>query len=977
MTALTMASRLRRRAERVRSGDGDAESGFILIYVLMIITIVTVLVGGTLVIAASSVIPATRTAYDQAADAAAQSGLQNFLSTADTNCSGAAGTVAGCTMTLSGAGTVYADSSYSSKYAWTAAKAGTKYIRVTSTGTVKKGSLTSTRTLIADMAGGVSPNLTDYDYVTQYETQAPDVTQQLFPTRDIALNATAVSNADIGSGSSVHWNGASGTAAAGSVNVCNTVFYPTSTSTGRVANPPPGAPTPYVDWSETGSVGGASYTDYQPCQVSFGHSTKLLAPTSTANGLGGIRSNDAFLFSNSYPGGTGPTLNQPVITGYQYDPAVDGSCGTSGLNYRSFNLTCAGYPASGDVGGTPAAGSSLPQYNGSLPVWSTSNPTIPTGACWYQGPTRVKLNADGSGTITSPQTTLPISPSPGSCYGTSGAPDPVKGMIAVNVPNIASVSGGVLRVQNDGTAPATTPTIHTSTGWAGVNTRAPINAANSVFYASIPASGPTVTTTYVASAADGPYTPAVGDNPSTKNDSTWKPQWTSYSSGNTCSTSTVPSDLKFYSCYAGIGSTYLPTAYTSLKSTVKSALLTSPSSYTTAAAFKSLISGILNAANSSDAGHTNPDRADNRSRWWKVDVQANTSNPGCTADTTTGPVNTAVPAPIPTSTDPLFGNTAGQQSVTTHNTGACFTATVTLQVGTCSVLLALGLCVGTPVWGNGTPLLGGGTSVPQFQVTDTVNTSAVTTSSTPATSQFPIAGDVTPYAMASSSTSAPGDLYVEGTATASMALIAQNDVVITSGLGTASSSNGLEIIGQNNVRVYHPVGCVSTDPTALAATTAGFCPNDITGLYKGVLPTAARPDQQYTNLVTPANLNVTGLIFALGNAPSTVPCPRFGTNGICGGEVTTDNYNRGNALGTLMITGGTYMAHHGPLGQEWEIPATAGQSSRPYSGYQYTGQYLNLASALSAFSTILKTTSSTPFYWRIISVSTAPNPATP
>jgi hypothetical protein len=204
-----------------------------------------------------------------------------------------------------------------------------------------------------------------------------------------------------------------------------------------------------------------------------------------------------------------------------------------------------------------------------------------------------------------------------------------------------------------------------------------------------------------------------------------------------------------------------------------------------------------------------------------------------------------------------------------------------------------------------------------------------------------------------------------------MALIAQNDVVVTNSLAASGATNGLEIIAQNNVRAYHPVKCTSVDTTAVAATTVGFCPNDITGLYSGVLATAARPDQQYTNLApSVTDLGITAAIFALGNAPTTLVCPRPSSGGICGGEITTDNYNRGNALGTLTVTGGAYMAHHGPVGQEWEIAATAGQSSRPNSGYQYTGKYLNLAAALAGFSTILQTTSTSPFYWRVLSVST-------
>jgi hypothetical protein len=468
-----------------------------------------------------------------------------------------------------------------------------------------------------------------------------------------------------------------------------------------------------------------------------------------------------------------------------------------------------------------------------------------------------------------------------------------------------------------------------------------------------------------------PYTPVIGDNPSTKPDAAWTPQWTTDTTGTSCSSSTNFTDLKFYRCYAANGA-YSATAYADLKSTVKAALLADPGNNHTANDLVTAIDNVVKKANTSDAAGT-PTNTDYTSRRWVVTVAPSIAPfTTCTpATSTTGPVTTTVPAPISASTDPLFGNIDGQQSVTTQNATTCLTATVTLQVGTCSALLVLGACVGTKVWGNGSPLLGGGLSIPQFQMIETVKAATATTSTTLASSQFPIATDVTPYAMPASATSGPGDLYVEGTATASMALIAQNDVVVTNSLAASGATNGLEIIAQNNVRAYHPVKCTSVDTTAVAATTVGFCPNDITGLYSGVLATAARPDQQYTNLApSVTDLGITAAIFALGNAPTTLVCPRPSSGGICGGEITTDNYNRGNALGTLTVTGGAYMAHHGPVGQEWEIAATAGQSSRPNSGYQYTGKYLNLAAALAGFSTILQTTSTSPFYWRVLSVST-------
>ena len=114
------------------------------------------------------------------------------------------------------------------------------------------------------------------------------------------------------------------------------------------------------------------------------------------------------LLSNSFPGGTGPLANQPLTTGYRYQQLTTPVCGaSSGQNYRSFDLSCAGYPI--NVGGTvdPSSTYGPPQYVSVGPQIPTASPTIPTGtsSCVYNGPTRVKLNSDGTAVVTSPQTT--------------------------------------------------------------------------------------------------------------------------------------------------------------------------------------------------------------------------------------------------------------------------------------------------------------------------------------------------------------------------------------------------------------------------------------------------------------------------------------------------------------------------------------------------------------------------------------------
>jgi hypothetical protein len=989
MIWMRLSSAARTRLHRVTSGrsadgvDGGSDRGFMLVYVLLITTIVTALVGTTLATSGNEVIPAQQAAYNQAANAAALGGLQAFLAYADQQCRDANSTVTTCTLpqTDSGTVTIVDDTGYKATYHWTA-KQGTDYFRVTSQGEIKRGGLTARKRLVADVAGGVATNPLDSGYVTQYETQAPDVTQALFPNRTISLSSAAIANAGLPNtgATSVNWQGAQAGTLAGTVNVCNSLF---GGAAGRVNNPPPGAPSPYVDWSETGTVGSTNYTNFQPCQVSLGHSTQFLAPTDTSKGLGEVRSQDAFLISNSYPGASGPTIRQPVYTQYLYNPSTDGTCGASGQNYRTYNLICAGYSV--DIGGTPATGSYIPTHVAQLPPWPTDAPTINSGgangACWYTGPTRVKLNANGSATVTSPQTKSVVGNSSLACYGGS-VPNSTTGLVGVTVTDMFAASHGVVYVQNNGSAPNPTPATHTNTGWGVVDTRSAISPTNSVFYSSIPGAGATSSAAYVATATDKPYTPSIPDNPSTQTDAAWTPQWTSDSSGTTCNTSTALTDLKFYRCYAASGS-YDATAYVDLKTAIKNALSTSPGTYASVAGFNSLVNSKVAVANSSDANNAAPTAYTNASRRWQVNtVEDAAATDGCTpaAETTTSTTTSTIAAPL--AGDGMFDNTNGAQTVTVKAKTQCCTSTVTLQVGTCNVLLVLGVCVnlGDYVWGNGTAALGGGKSVAQFKVTATVKTTTTTTSSTTATSAFPQAKDVSQYA-AGMSTNGPGDLYVEGTPSKTLALVAQDDLIVTNTLKpTDTVNNAIEMIARNNVRIYHPVGCASSDSAAIAATTAGFCPNDITGLYSGILPAAARPDQQYTNLNADTvnakpltNLQINAAIFALGNATNSCAKPAGG-GGFCGGEITTDNYNRADGLGTVTITGGMYMAHHGPLGQEWEVADSTSVTSRPYSGYQLTEQFQSLSAAITGIDPISKViplTTTSSSVWRIVSVSTA------
>jgi len=972
---------------RARMCGAGGDEGFTLIYTLLVTMLVTILVASSLVVATANVVPSVRSTLAQAAEAAAWSGVDAFRADLDKQCGTSDHlTVDTCTsVATSGNGTINTDSStYQAKYAYTAAP-GTKWFRVTSTGTVVGGTLTMSRTIVADIAGGAKTSVLAYNVVVGYETQAPDVVMAQFPKRAISLDASARSATGLSSGSSVLWSGAQNSANAGSVNICNALY---AGLTGRSHNPPPNASTPYVDWLESGTAGSTSFSDYQPCQVSLGHSTKL-ETTSASQGSGGYATHDALLLSNSFPGGSGPLLNQPVWTSYQYDASTATACDTPNQDYRSFTLTCAGYGV--EVGGSPASGSAYtPQFLSGIPTNPTGAPTVASGSCVYVGPTRIRLNAAGTATVTSPYTTSAQSGSPASCYPSTGFGS---GIYGYTTPTITSMIGsgftGIFYATNGGAKPttpsctdsATATTMTSSSGWNVTCQRVgdAATASNAVFFQSGGTAGTTTSTSETATGADASYVPATGDNPSAKSDGAWTPKWTSFSTGTTCSTSTSVLDLKFFNCYQS-GGAYSAAAYGSFKTTVKNALAASPTSYDTASKLQTYLTTLLSAGNSSDAGNSTPTNATNASHRWQVTVAADAATTdGCTpaSNVTGSTTNTTIGAP---SSDPLFSNVSGTSAATPTTSTACYTATVVAQIG--QSILTLGKS-----WGDG-GLLGlglvAGSTIPQFKVTFTVKTTSTSTTVTPSYSVFPNVDssgkytDATQYSLPSS-TSAPGDLYLDGTANTTVAFVADNDTVLTGSLTNSSTSDAVEVVARDDVRVYHPVTCTTT--ANIATTTPGFCPNDVTGLYSGVLSdTNLRGDKVYTNLSTGLNdITINAAVFALGGVSKTCPQPTTGADaGICGGEFSVDNYNRGGQLGTITVKGTLVMQHHGPVGHEWEIADTSGQASRPYSGYQLDLKYANLASAITdpthaAIGGVVSTTTTTSSLWHVVSVSTGGN----
>jgi hypothetical protein len=205
---------------------------------------------------------------------------------------------------------------------------------------------------------------------------------------------------------------------------------------------------------------------------------------------------------------------------------------------------------------------------------------------------------------------------------------------------------------------------------------------------------------------------------------------------------------------------------------------------------------------------------------------------------------------------------------------------------------------------------------------------------------FPLTNDVTRY---QTNQDGPGDAYVEGDITGKLSVVAEHDVVVTGNLTyDTPGTDAVDLIGANNVRLYHPVECTDTSATA---TTAGYCPNDTTGLSpKGTLQFtasnfASHPSRQYTNLKRTTAAN--------GSPQAGTDLPTFTVSAgvfALGGAFMTDNYDRGagydpngsaatGGLTSMTLIGGVYQLHHGPVGTAWEIQSNA--TTRPTSGYSF------------------------------------------
>src|SRR5699024_10276974 len=106
--------------------------------------------------------------------------------------------------------------------------------------------------------------------------------------------------------------------------------------------------------------------------------------------------------------------------------------------------------------------------------------------------------------------------------------------------------------------------------------------------------------------------------------------------------------------------------------------------------------------------------------------------------------------------------------------------------------------------------------VPQFQVRITQTAYSDLVAGSPTVSYFPRMDDVTQYTTGTDGANGdngPGDVYIQSAVdddgdavpfTGQLAVLADNDVIVTGSIKRASSSDAMLIDALGDVRIYHP-----------------------------------------------------------------------------------------------------------------------------------------------------------------------------
>lgn len=849
-----------RRVQQARQGD----DGFALILVTLMVTLVTMAVGAMLATTGPAISGAKRTEAALAARAAARSGIEDVVAylvsipscrSQSQICPAALGA---SSTALAAAGSPRPTLASGQSYSWRTASAPTAdgFVRVTSTGTYTSanGSFAGTaQTLVADLS--LRPSILAYGYFTDYESMSPAYLTSFYSKKRYVYATDCTSGGLTCSASSpkfVSWPGDTDASA------CGEHWYAEGTLKGRAAR---NDSTPVTQNGFTGPKKdeGTAVTGQYGCDLVF--SSAMVQDGKTF-------SRDAMLMS-----GDGPTFNAPVSTMWGYK---DGS-----KDYTSPAPTTGQYYR-GDVMKNGTIRPAIAANDLTLPP-NIGKDGIPENACSYTGPTRVKLNGDGTATVTSPLTRTKNAASNAGCYPASVA----SGIIGFKF-NYTTAGSGAIVVRNAGAVPAA--------GWPANQTKS-INtpsANNEVFYFNAPGSTDVVKHDDKSSALESGCTATVKYSAAVDAPCAWTTVavttegsaalgWTSYTT-STCGTAATTNRQLFECEYAQAASGAQPTPapsagkYKDVRDAVTTALNGSTCLTGTVASQASCVNSIVQ----SKVNPANSTTTVNGSRRYVATTVAGTatSSTVATGATGTGPDNIG--------SDLFFTQPSPAKETLTRTP---LTTTVKRQVYTSS----------NSSWGSDSTAF-----------TLTTTQSDYTYSAARGMTYFPNEDDVTPYNVGTDSAATagvyrgtavtpvandrqPGDLYIDGANKGKLSVLADNDVIVTGNItnqSTDTNADAVSITAGQDVRNYHPVSCVDQDATNIDNTSPGWCPNDLTGLTTAAGATSA----EYNNIGSVGDRTIYAVVFALN------------------GSFGTDNYRRAPAVGNLKIFGGLYQSHRGGNG---------------------------------------------------------------
>ncbi|MFL6162253.1 MAG: hypothetical protein ACJ74U_08490 [Jatrophihabitantaceae bacterium] len=870
--------------------------------VMMIGILATLMVTTATTALTTQIRPAKASVDSGEATAAAQAGLESFLSWVNTNCPPTSGFLcsalatgitnkSGITDPANQQGVVIqgADGVNSSEsYWWTVTYAVSGFARVKSVGQIpthKTSPKYLTKTLVADV--DATPSFNNFQYYTKFETYSAEFIDNFYKARTVqvtgAASLTGTSLAATNKPGTISWAGVCAYDATTnptcdqnhSTNVCDDLYYPSSNGPGRgtdtawnngtrrpssATESAMGTDSSFAYYAENGTFTPASgsqvsVTHNDVCDSSMEPNMVMNGPVYSQDGYLIDRGKDTGKSSNSEPnfGGAAFSVWNGTINGSQqgvgpnggYDRAYPGTDGEATL-MRNYPLDASG-------------NATFPIYQSTaLELPPDATDALPLAQCVYTGPTRIVLDK------TVAHITSPLTPAGSSaCYQSTGSYTNVNTLDSLGQ-STTDTSGGVI----DATVPLSRTLIYVKNPDASVQpTTATVSSP--VFDT---ATNLTVPPTSYADTLTGSWT----------DDAT-------YTSSANCPAPADPAKRRNFDCETG-RSTPKEDVFTNVKAAADTAITAAT---VTPATLTAAVQAKLSDASQAVGTTVN-------SVWYTVVAAAAT------------PTTTSVTPGSDSSPDPFLQTKAGAGYTTTTSKWSLNISRVVctaVKKGACSSttttpIVQGGLSKATSVT-NGTPL----NSTQNFpwvgkQPGDTGYDAAKTYTD--------MDNDVTQYSHGY------GDVYVEGTTNANVSLVAEHDIVITNDLtygdkvDTTTTSYGLSLIATHNVRIYRPMTC--TYDGTLGATSAGFCPNDYSGVWTD-------------NLSWPVPNNYPSYMYKPDNAPSMT---NTGTGMIYSaiftlrGSFMADNFYRGAIGYGITVYGGLYQYHRGA-------------TSLPYQGRPYQG----------------------------------------